>query len=82
MGVNIPSRLTPLPPYSPELNPMENVWEYLRANRLCALVWDSYEATIEACRTAGNFLINHPDGDLAKVKSGVAQNDPARYVRL
>jgi hypothetical protein len=21
-----------LPPYSPELNPMENVWEYLRAN--------------------------------------------------
>ena len=26
--------LLPLPRYSPELNPMENVWEYLRANKL------------------------------------------------
>jgi hypothetical protein len=40
---------------------MENVWEYLRANRLCALVGDSYEAIVEACRTAWNFLINDPD---------------------
>ena len=31
--------LLPLPPYSPELNPMENVWDYLRANKLCARVW-------------------------------------------
>ncbi len=27
-----------LPPYSPELNPMENVWNYPRQNKLCALV--------------------------------------------
>ena len=33
-----------LPPYAPELNPMENVWAYLRANKLCARVWDSNEA--------------------------------------
>ena len=33
--------LLALPPYSPELNPMEKVWEYLRANKLCSLVWDS-----------------------------------------
>src|SRR5215469_6940181 len=26
--------LLPLPPYSPELNPMENVWDYLRGNKL------------------------------------------------
>ena len=25
-----------LPPYAPELNPMENVWHYLRENKLCA----------------------------------------------
>ena len=31
--------LVPLPPYSPELNPMENVWEFLRANKLSATVW-------------------------------------------
>src|ERR1019366_1720017 len=26
--------LVPLPPYAPELNPVENVWEYLRGNKL------------------------------------------------
>jgi transposase len=26
--------LLPLPGYSPELKPIENVWEYLRANQL------------------------------------------------
>ena len=52
--------LVPLPPYAPELNPMENVWEYLRANKLCALVWDSYEAIVAACRDAWTFLTNDP----------------------
>ena len=50
-----------LPPYAPELNPVENVWEYLRANKLCNLVWDSYDAIVEACRKAWEFLINDPE---------------------
>jgi hypothetical protein len=54
-------RLLLLPPYSPELNPMENVWDYLRQNKLCSAVWDSYEAIIEACKTAWNWLIADPD---------------------
>ena len=37
--------LLPLPSYSPELNPMENVWDYLRQNKLCAQVWDTYGRT-------------------------------------
>ena len=41
-----------LPPCSPELNPMENVWDYLRQNKLCALVWHSYDDIVGACRTA------------------------------
>jgi hypothetical protein len=45
-------RLLSLPPYSPELNPMENVWNYLRQNKLCALVWDTYDEILEACKTA------------------------------
>jgi hypothetical protein len=28
--------LLPLPPYSPELNPLENVWEFMRGNWLCS----------------------------------------------
>ena len=53
--------LLPLPSYSPELNPMENVWEYLRANKLCSLIWDSYEAIVHACKKAWDFLINEPE---------------------
>lgn len=49
-----------LPPYAPELNPVENVWEYLRANKLSMLVWDSYDAILEACRDAWNWLIADP----------------------
>ena len=49
-----------LPPYTPELNPMENVWEYLRANNLWALVWDTYEAIINACRDAWSSLTSDP----------------------
>jgi transposase len=59
----VPDNLTllPLPPYSPELNPMENVWDYLRQNKLCARVWHSYEAIVDACKQAWNFLINDPE---------------------
>ena len=53
--------LLQLPPYSPELNPMENVWDYLRQNKLCARVWDSYDAIVEACKAAWNWLIADPD---------------------
>ena len=44
-----------------ELNPMENVWDYLRGNRLSHLVWDSYEAMVSACAKAWRFLIDDPD---------------------
>jgi hypothetical protein len=59
----VPDNITllPFPPYSPELNPMENVWEYLRANKLCNLVWDSYEMIVAACKKAWCFLVDDPD---------------------
>jgi hypothetical protein len=53
--------LLPLPRYSPELNPMENVWEYLRANKLCNRVWNSYDAIVHACKNAWDFLVNDPE---------------------
>jgi transposase len=56
-----------LPPYAPELNPMENVWEYLRANKLCALVWNDYDAIVEACKNAWHFLINDPNASSPSV---------------
>ena len=53
--------LLSLPPYSPELNPMENVWDYLRQNKLCSLVWDTYDEILDACQSAWRFLINDPE---------------------
>jgi transposase len=50
-----------LPPYCPELTPMENVWDYLRSNKLCATVWNSYDEILEACRKAWLFFVNDPD---------------------
>lgn len=52
--------LLPLPPYSPELNPTENVWAYLRGNHLSNRVWDTYEEIVDACCTAWNALIAEP----------------------
>jgi transposase len=53
--------LLPLPPYSPELNPVENIWAFLRSNYLCHRVFDGYEAIIDACANAWNALMTLPD---------------------
>ena len=50
-----------LPPYSPELNPVENVWQYLRQNFLSNRVFEHYEAIVDACCTAWNTLMALPD---------------------
>ena len=47
----------PLPPYAPELNSVENIWDYLRSNFLSHCVWDTYEAILDACCDAWNALI-------------------------
>jgi hypothetical protein len=49
-----------LPPYAPELNPVENVWADLRANKLAITVFDSYDTILTACCSAWNFLTNDP----------------------
>lgn len=50
-----------LPPYAPELNPVENVWQYLRANKLAITVFDTHDDIVTACCTAWNFLANDPN---------------------
>lgn len=50
-----------LPPYSPELNPQENVWQFLRQNHLANSVYETYDAIVEACCDAWNRLIAQPD---------------------
>jgi hypothetical protein len=61
--LNVPDNivLLPLPPYAPELNPMENVWEFMRGNDLSHRVWDGYEAIIAACCVGWNKLMQMPE---------------------
>ena len=46
-----------LPPKSPELNPVENVWQYLRQTWLSNRVFESYAGIVDACCEAWNNLI-------------------------
>ncbi len=43
--LKIPDNITPiiLPPYSPELNPAENIWEYFRQNHLSNRLYETYD---------------------------------------
>jgi len=50
-----------LPSYSPELNPVENVWQYLKQNYLSNRVFDTYEDIVDACCEAWNKLMAMPD---------------------
>jgi DDE superfamily endonuclease len=62
-GLVIPENITliTLPPYAPELNPVENVWEYLRKNKLANRLYKTYEDIVEACCNAWNDLMAIPD---------------------
>lgn len=58
--------LLPLPPASPELNPQENIWQFLRHNFLSNRVFAHYEAVVEASADAWNKLIQEP-GRIASI---------------
>ena len=62
-ALNVPANITliELPPYAPELNPVENVWAYLRANKLAISVFDTYEQIVDKCCEAWNFFANDKD---------------------
>lgn len=48
--------LVPLPPYAPELNPIERLWLYLRERHLSHRVLDDYDDIVNACCNGWNQL--------------------------
>jgi transposase len=52
--------LMPLPAKCPELNPVENVWQFLRDNWLSNRVFQSEIDIIEHCCDAWNKLLDQP----------------------
>lgn len=49
--------LVQLPPYSPELNPVERVWLYLKERFLSHRLLDDYDAVVTAACNAWNRLV-------------------------
>ena len=57
-----PANVTPLPlpAYSPELNPQERVWEFLRQHYLALRRFLDHTALLDACQDAWRRFIGAP----------------------
>ncbi len=60
--LQVPKNITllHLPPYSPELNPVERVWLYLRERFLSLRLFPSTDAIVDACCEAWMRLAAEP----------------------
>ena len=60
--LRLPENITilPLPPRAQELNPVENVWQFMRDNWLSNRVFDSYDQILAICCDAWNRLRHQP----------------------
>ena len=58
-GLRAPDNITllHLPPYSPELNPAERVWAYLKSHDLSNRAFQDYDDLFTAARNAWNHPI-------------------------
>jgi len=59
LGVPQSITLVPLPPYSPELNPVERVWLYLKQRFLSLRLHNDYDAIVAAASKAWKRLCRH-----------------------
>jgi transposase len=57
-ALKVPKNITllHLPPYSPELNPVERIWAYLRSHYLSNRVYRDYDQLFDETTTAWNLL--------------------------
>ena len=58
-SLDVPANITliRLPPYAPELNPMENLWAYPRANKLAITLFNGYDDPARQRRSVGRCNI-------------------------
>jgi len=57
-SLQVPGNITllPLPPYSPELNPIERVWSWLRSHHLSNRVFCDYDDLLQSGTRVWNTL--------------------------
>ena len=70
--LNVPKNLTIilLPSRAPELNPVENIWQFLRQTYLSNRVFENWEAIVDACCDAWNRLT----AETGRIKSIATRN--------
>ena len=58
----VPANITlvPLPAKAPELNPVENIWQFLRENGISNRLFTSYSDILDPCCAAWNKLTDQP----------------------
>ena len=78
--LDVPDNITPifLPSRAPELNPVENVWQYLRQNWLSNTVFENYDAIVDAACAAWRKLIAQPE-PLPPSKCATGLTSVSRY---
>ena len=61
--LDLPRNITPifLPSRAPELNPVENIWQYMRPDWLSSRVFDDYDVIIDAACEAWRKLVALPE---------------------
>lgn len=60
--------LLPLPAYSPELNPMEQVWQKLKRDHLSNTTFKNYDDIVDRCSKAWNSFCNE-EGNIERLCS-------------
>jgi transposase len=53
--------ILPLPPYSPELNPVEQIWQQLRQSDWANRCFKGYDEIVDVCCQAWNQFASQPD---------------------
>jgi transposase len=61
-SLNVPPNITliRLPAKCPELNPQENVWQFMRDNWLSNRIFKSFQDILDHCCDAWNKLVDQP----------------------
>lgn len=61
-ALQTPSNITllPLPAKAPELNPVENLWQFMRDNHLSNRIFRNYDDIVDNCCAAWNTIADQP----------------------
>ena len=75
--------IVPLPAKCPELNPVENIWQFMRDNWLSNRIFTSYDHFVDHCCEVWSKLIDQPWRIMTiGRRNGREGHDPCRLVSV